>query len=61
VIAAKVCIDESGRVTSADMLSKLERHTASDFVDAIRTWKYAPYKQAGIATAACFAISFRVK
>ena len=61
VIAAKVCIDETGRVTSADMLSKLQRHTASDFVDAIRTWKYAPYKQAGIATAACFAISFRVK
>ncbi|MBA3462882.1 MAG: protein kinase [Deltaproteobacteria bacterium] len=61
VIAAKLCIDAAGRVTSADMLTKLQRHTASDFVDAIKTWKYAPYKQAGIETAACFAISFRVK
>ncbi len=61
VVAAKVCIDVAGNVASADMLSKIERRAASDLVDAIRTWKYAPYKQSGIPTPACFAISFRVR
>jgi hypothetical protein len=61
VVAAKVCIDTAGRVTSADMLTKIERRSAADLVDAIRTWQYAPYKQSGVPTPACFAISFRVK
>jgi serine/threonine protein kinase len=61
VVAAKVCIDTAGRVTSADIITKIERRSASDLVDAIRTWQYAPYKQSGVPTPACFAISFRVK
>ncbi len=61
VVAAKVCIDAAGRVTSADMITKIERRSASDLVDAIRTWQYAPYKQSGVPTPACFAISFRVR
>ena len=61
VVAAKVCIDAAGRVTSADMITKIERRSATDLVDAIRTWQYAPYKQSGVPTPACFAISFRVR
>ena len=61
VVAAKVCIDPAGRVTSADMITKIERHAAADLVDAIKTWQYAPYKLSGVPTPACFAISFRVK
>jgi len=61
VVAAKVCIDATGKVTGADMITKIERRSAEDLVDAIKTWQYAPYKQSGVPTPACFAISFRVK
>lgn len=61
VVAAKVCIDATGRVTAADMITKIERRAAEDLAGAIRTWQYAPYKQSGVPTPACFAISFRVK
>ncbi len=61
VVTAKVCIDVGGNVASADMLTRIERRPASDLIEAIRSWKYAPYKQSGIPTPACFAISFRVK
>jgi len=61
VIAARVCIDPGGSVTSVNILSRLERHTSSDLVSTIRGWRYAPYKQDGVARAACFAVSFRVK
>jgi len=61
VVAAKVCIDTSGMVTSADIITKLERHTASDLIATMRNWRYAPYKAAGVATSACFVVSFRVK
>ena len=61
VVAAKVCIDTAGRVTAADIITKIERRSAADLVDAIRTWQYAPYKQSGVPTPACFAISFRVR
>lgn len=61
VVAAKVCIDTAGKVASADIITKIERRSAVDLVDAIRTWQYAPYKQSGVPTPACFAISFRVR
>ncbi len=61
VVAAKVCIDTAGRVTAADIITKIERRSAADLVDAIRSWQYAPYKQSGVPTPACFAISFRVR
>jgi hypothetical protein len=61
VIAAKVCITEHGTVSGVTILSKLERHTASDLASTLRTWRYAPYKQAGVAVQACFVVSFRVK
>jgi hypothetical protein len=61
VVAAKVCIDPSGQVSSAELLTKLERHAVSDLVDAIRTWRYAPYKASGTPVAACFVVTLRVK
>ncbi len=61
VIAAKVCIDTGGNVTSVQMISKLERHTASDLASTMRGWRYSPYKQAGVALSACFVVSFRAK
>ncbi len=59
VIAAKLCIDVSGHVTSVDVVSKLERRTAEALADGLRSWRYAPYKPGGVASAACFAVTMR--
>jgi serine/threonine protein kinase len=61
VVAAKVCIDLQGRVSSADLITKIERHANEDLVDAIKQWQYAPYKKDGKPVMACFVVSFRVK
>ncbi len=62
VVSSKVCIDTSGTVTSVEILTKLERHTTSDLSAVMKSWRYAPYKQAdGTAVAACFSVNFRVK
>ncbi|MBL9014335.1 MAG: protein kinase [Myxococcales bacterium] len=62
VIAAKLCIDATGAVTKADVLSKIaDKRAAADFATALTSWRYAPYKKDGTAMAACFALSFRVK
>ena len=61
VVAAKVCIDATGKVTSVDMITKLERLTSMDLAHAVRSWRYAPYRQAGVAVTACFGVSFRVQ
>ena len=61
VVAAKVCIDTAGKVTTVAMITKLERLTSVDLSNAIQSWRYAPYKQQGIAVPACFVVSFRVQ
>ena len=61
VVAAKVCIDTSGAVSSIDIITKLERHTTVDLVSSMKAWRYAPYKQDGTAVPACFSVNFRVK
>jgi hypothetical protein len=61
VIAAKLCIDAGGNVTSVDVLSKIERHAVSDLSDALHGWHYAPYKQGGGAIPACFVVSFKIQ
>jgi hypothetical protein len=61
VVAAKVCIDTQGHVSSADLITKIERHATEDLVDAIKQWVYAPYKRDGKPVMACFVVSFRVK
>jgi eukaryotic-like serine/threonine-protein kinase len=60
-VAAKLCIDTAGVITSVDILTKLERHTMTDLTATLRGWRYAPYKQAGTPVSACFVVSFRVK
>ena len=38
VVSAKVCIDPAGRVSSVDVLTKLERMTVIDLTDALESW-----------------------
>ena len=59
--AAKVCIDETGKVTSADMATKVERRVAADLTDTLRKWRYSPYLYKGTAISACFVVPFRLK
>ena len=61
VLAAKMCIDTSGKVTSAKMMTKLEPRVAADLVDELRGWRYAPYKQSGTAIPVCFVVTFRAR
>jgi hypothetical protein len=61
-VAAKLCIDAAGRVTSVDLLTKLERAaTASDLTSTLKGWTYTPYKQQGVAVPACFVVNFHTK
>jgi hypothetical protein len=61
VAAAKLCIDTAGAVTSVDFVTKLEKHIATDLADALRAWRYSPYREKGIAFAACFVVTLRMK
>ena len=61
VVAAKVCIDHTGRVTSVVLISQIDPRAARDITQALLGWRYAPYKHQGVDTAACFAISFRLR
>ena len=63
VVAAKLCIDHTGAVTSADLITKLEARAALEMVQTLKGWRYTPYKPQGSPTpaAACFAVSFRSK
>jgi len=63
VVAAKLCIDHTGGVTSADLITKLEARSALEMTQTMKTWRYTPYKPTGSPTpaAACFAVSFRTK
>jgi hypothetical protein len=61
VVAAKVCTSETGRVTSATLITKIDPRAARDIVQALYTWQYAPYQHHGVATPVCFAVSFRIQ
>jgi hypothetical protein len=63
VVAAKLCIDHTGGVTSAELITKLEARAALEMTQTLKTWRYTPYKPQGSPTpaAACFAVSFRTK
>jgi serine/threonine protein kinase len=60
-VAAKVCIDEAGKVTSADIVTKVPSRVATDLAASLRSWRYAPHKINGAAVSACFVVTFRVK
>jgi hypothetical protein len=61
MISAKLCIDPAGKVDAVTVLTKLDRQASSDLATALRTWSYAPYRQAGTAVSACFVVTLRVK
>ncbi len=60
-VASKVCINHIGRVTSVDVITKLDSRVAADITRALQAWQYAPYKHSGTPTAACFVVSFKLK
>jgi hypothetical protein len=59
-LAAKICINESGAVTSVQVL-KVTGELAQAFAASIRGWRYTAYKQGGVATPACFVNSFQLQ
>jgi serine/threonine protein kinase len=59
-LAAKICIGENGAVTSVQVL-KVTGELAQAFASSIRSWRYTPYKQGGVATPACFVNSFQLQ
>ncbi len=61
VAAAKLCIDPQGNVTSVEFVGKIDTKIANDLSTTLRTWKYAPYVQAGITLSACFVVTMRMK
>jgi hypothetical protein len=61
VISTKLCIDPEGKVTSATVLTKLDREASSELSSALGKWVYTPYKQGGTAVPACFVLTLRVK
>jgi hypothetical protein len=59
-LAAKICINETGAVTNVQVL-KLTGEVAAAFAQAIRGWRYTPYRDGGVPTPACFVNSFALK
>ncbi|HVK83220.1 MAG TPA: hypothetical protein VM513_03885, partial [Kofleriaceae bacterium] len=59
--AAKVCISYTGKVTSVDLITKLDPRSASEIVATVKTWTYAPYMHQHVATPVCFALSLRLR
>jgi serine/threonine protein kinase len=60
-ISTKLCIDTTGKVSSATVLSRLDRQAAGELSNALAKWVYAPYEQNGTAVPACFVLTMRVK
>jgi hypothetical protein len=60
-VSSKVCISHTGRVTSVDVITKLDSRVAIDITRALEDWRYAPYKLNGTPTAACFVVSFKLR
>ncbi len=61
MVPAKVCIDETGKVSFVEMVTKLDRRVATDLTEALRGWRYTAYVQNGVAIPACFVVTLRTK
>ncbi len=59
-IAAQLCIDSNGAVTSTTVLSNVSDDVRARLEAAFGTWRYAPYRHHGRAVPACFAVSATV-
>jgi len=57
-VAAKLCIDERGRVTSVKVLAKFPDDARRTLESSLRSWQYTPYVDRGRARRACFGVSF---
>jgi serine/threonine protein kinase len=61
-ISTLLCIDTSGSVVTVKLITKgLPGSVPQDLQNAMSTWKYAPYKAAGVNAPACFLVTFAVK
>jgi hypothetical protein len=59
-VVVKLCIDEQGAVSAVKVV-KAPPEIAGELQQALRNWRYTPYvNPAGVQSAACFAVSFRV-
>ena len=58
-VSAKLCIDERGAVTRADILTPVSAPVASTLTESLRAWRYRPYREGGVAVPACFAVGFK--
>jgi hypothetical protein len=59
-VIVKLCIDQQGAVSSVKVI-KAPPEIAGELQHGLQSWRYAPYvNPAGVQSAACFAMSFRV-
>lgn len=58
-VVAKLCIDEQGLVTSAQMV-RSAAEISDEVQRSLRGWRYQPYLDDGVATPVCFAVPMRV-
>jgi hypothetical protein len=60
-ISVKLCIDERGRVSSAQVGGKLPDDVHRQLERAFSDWHYQPYIERGSAMPVCFAVVFSLK
>jgi len=59
-VVVKLCIDEQGAVSSVKVV-KAPPEIAGELPRGLQSWRYTPYvNPAGVQSAACFPVSFRV-
>lgn len=59
-VVVKLCIDEQGAVSSVKVV-KAPPEIAGELQHGLQGWRYTPYvNAAGVQSAACFPVSFRV-
>ena len=58
-VLAKMCIDETGRVSSVQ-IKKSPADIASELQRALTSWRYKPYMKGATASPVCFALQLRV-
>ncbi|HEY0484056.1 MAG TPA: protein kinase [Kofleriaceae bacterium] len=60
-INTRLCIDDGGHVTAAEVLTPLDAASTQQILAALRAWQYEPYRGRGAAQPVCFPVTFRAK
>jgi hypothetical protein len=60
-INTRLCIDDAGHVTVAEVLTPLDAASTQQILAALRAWQYEPYHGRGAAQPVCFPVTFRAK